>query len=151
AWRISCAERARTALRSAASTGGERQPKYVLSACQGPEGPDAVALRGDQRREPGQHGRDRAFSLEQVDQVVGREPAGLEAAAERLERPGVESVGREHVGSAVENLRGPVGDRLGRQTLASDSAQVIDSRLLAGPTTKPIVQEQLEPEEEIRA
>ena len=73
-------------------------------------------------------------------------------SSRRRKRPsarGIEPPRGEHAGSAIENLRGPLGDRLGRESIAGDRTQVVDPRLFAGPTAQAVVEEQLQPEQEI--
>src|SRR5262245_13378000 len=106
------------------------------------------ALGRDERGEVAQHAGDRPLSLIEVDQVVGREPARLPSAAERLQGSGVESPGREDSRRPVQHLRRPVADGLGRQAVAGDSTEVVDPRLITGPALQAIVQQELEPEQE---
>src|SRR5208337_4546405 len=105
-------------------------------------------LRWRKRGEMAEHAGNRPFTLEQIDEIVSREPTRLKTAAKRLQGTRIEPQFGEDARGPVQDLRGSLGNGLDLEAVAGYGTEVVDTRLVTGPTPQTVVQKQLQPEEE---
>src|ERR1043165_9296566 len=96
-----------------------------------------------------QHAGDALLALIKIDDVVGRNAAGIEALLKQSQRRRIEPPALEHGGRPRQYFLTARADRLRVEAVARHSSHVVNARFRARAAVEPFVENQREPQQEI--